>query len=216
MNRYILLSVLLFSSFISTAQSWKTFEFESGDILFQDLDCGPFCDAIKTVAPVINERRYSHVGLVYVVRDSVYIIEAWDNDVHILPLEKFMARQAAGNGEPKVTIGRVSAEYQSLGSRAVGFALEQRAKLLDDDMIYDNGKYYSAELIYDSYKAANHGKAVFEMGIFNFNNPRTAKTLPYWDTYFKQLKMKVPDGKAGLYPSSLANDEAIEIITSFF
>jgi hypothetical protein len=216
MNRYILLSILFFSSLISTAQSWKTFKFESGDILFQDLDCGPFCDAIKTVSPAINERRYSHTGLVYVVQDSVYVIEAWDKDVHILPLYKFMERQLTGNGEPKVTLGRVSSDYQFLAGRAVGFALEQRAKPVDDELTYDNGKYYSAELVFDAYKAAHHGKALFEMGTLNFYDPRTARTLPFWDSYFKELNKKVPEGKPGLYPASLALDDNIEIITSFY
>lgn len=216
MRRFLLLFSLLFNSIISYSQSWTDFRFESGDLLFQDMDCGELCDAIKTVTPTSHERHPSHVGLAYVVKDSVWVIEAWGDNVHLIPIRQFLFRGEGEQGTPKVMVGRVPAEYQNLAGRAVGFALEQRGKPYDKTFEYDNGKYYAAELIFDAYKAANRGKALFDTHEMSFSDPKNWKIHPFWKAYFEELKVKVPEGKTGFNAAALANDDNVEIVTSFY
>ena len=47
----------------------EEFAFKSGYLLFQDLDCGELCDAIKWVTKGVNGKEFSHLGLVYIPGD---------------------------------------------------------------------------------------------------------------------------------------------------
>src|ERR1035437_368303 len=49
---------------------------QAGDILFMDMDCGSFCQAIKKVTYGIDGTHPSHVGVVYINNHEVYVIEA--------------------------------------------------------------------------------------------------------------------------------------------
>ena len=51
------------------ANQLKTFDYtqfklKSGDILFQDSDCGPFCESIEKVTSGIQGSKFSHVGMI--------------------------------------------------------------------------------------------------------------------------------------------------------
>ncbi len=217
MKTYILfIAFILLGSIFVSAQDWKGYKFESGDILFQDVDCGALCDAIEMAGPARSDKRFSHVGIAYVVQDAIWVIEAYKDNVHLVMLDSFMKRQTTVNGNPKVMVGRLSAEYQNLAGRAVGFALEQRGRAYDNTYTYDNGIYYASELVFDAYKAANGGLALLELTTANFNDPKTNKLLPFWEEHFKGLQMKVPDGATVFTPGGIANDENVEIITSFY
>jgi hypothetical protein len=37
---------------------------KEGDLLFQDLDSSPLCDAIELVTPGYNDANFSHIGLI--------------------------------------------------------------------------------------------------------------------------------------------------------
>lgn len=47
-----------------------------GDLLFQDLDCGPLCDAIEAVTEGAGGRDFSHVGIVAAFGDTLAVVEA--------------------------------------------------------------------------------------------------------------------------------------------
>lgn len=198
------------------AQPWKNFKYQSGDIVFQDLDCGDLCNAIEAVTPALNNKHFSHAGLVYVAADSVYIIEAIGANVHLTPLHTFLYRQLDTNGNPKVAVGRLKKSYQKLIARALGFALEQRGKPYDDVFKYNNGKYYCTELIYDAYKEANNGEPFFHLYPMTFKDPKTGKTFPAWKAYYKNLHTKIPEGKQGCNPGSIALSHNLQIVSIFY
>lgn len=208
--------ILLFYSFTSSAQNWKKFKYESGDLLFQEYDCGEICDALRKVGSPLNGKLYTHVGLAYVVGDSVYVIEAIDKDVHITPLYRFMARSVDERGRSKVTVARVTATYQNLAGRAVGFALEKRGIPYDHDYTYDNGKYFSSELIFDAYKTAHNGKALFDSESMSFRDPATGKLNSIWENYYREIGVGIPEGKSAPSPVQIASDENVEVVESFY
>jgi hypothetical protein len=212
-------ALLILLTFISAnvyAQSWKEFQYQNGDLLFQDLDCGELCDAIEAVTPAIDNRHFSHVALVYKPGDSVYVIEAIGKDVHITPIDKFLMRQLDAQQQPKVVVGRLKKGYQKLNSRAVGFALKQLNKPYDDNFIYDNGKYYCSELIHDAYKEANDGISFFNLYPMTFKDPKSGNTFKAWKKYFKELDQKIPEGKQGCNPGSIAMSSSVDIVTAFY
>lgn len=210
-----LLFVLLCGSMVQ-AQPWANFKYKSGDLLFQDLDCGGLCDAIESVTPDVNGKHFSHVGLTYVVGDSVYVIEAIGKDVHLTPLQTFMMRETDAGNNPKVIVGRLRPAYVHLNARAVGFALQQRGKPYDDAFVYNNGRYYCSELIYDAYKEANNSEPFFNLYPMTFKDPKTGHNVKAWNEYFKKLHTGIPEGKPGCNPGSIAVNSNVDIVTSFY
>ena len=66
---------------------------ESGDLLFQDLDCGPLCDAIEEVTTGYDGANFSHVGIATLDDNgSVVVIEAVSSGVSWLYLRRYSAR----------------------------------------------------------------------------------------------------------------------------
>ena len=214
--KYILLAIATLLSFTSKSQTWKDFQYQNGDLLFQDLDCGPLCEAIEAVTPGLDNRHFSHVGIVYKPGDSVYVIEAYGKDVHITSINQFLERQLDEKQQPKVVVGRIKTAYQKLNPRAVGFALKQINKPYDDNFVSDNGKYYCSELVFEAYKDANNGFPFFNTYPMSFKDPKSKKTLTVWKQYFKALDQKIPEGKSGSSPGTIATNDNVEIVAAFY
>ena len=50
------------------------FVLQPGDLLFQDLDCGPFCDAIEKATKGYQGTNLSHVGVVALDENNIVVI----------------------------------------------------------------------------------------------------------------------------------------------
>jgi hypothetical protein len=195
---------VLFSCFtlVLHAQNYKT-----GDLLFQDLDCGDICDAIEAVTQGYHDQKFSHIGLVYVQNDSVYIIEAIGTTVHLSHITGFLERS-----DNPVVHGRLKPEYQKLIPDAIQFALKQQGNPYDDTFLYNNGKYYCSELIYDAFAFANNGKPFFQLEPMTFKKPGSQDYFPVWVAYYQKLNMAIPENKPGINPGGISRSEKIDIL----
>ena len=74
----------------------STPEFQVGDILFQDLDCGPPCEAIEAVTSGYNGAQLSHNGIITEIKgdkfSQIFLVEAIGERVVKTPLDKFLER----------------------------------------------------------------------------------------------------------------------------
>lgn len=196
------LAFLLFFTFgIAQAQ------YQSGDLVFQNLDCGGLCDAIEAVTEGYNHQSFSHIGLIVIQNDSTYVLEAIGKNVHLTPIAEFKKRSP----HPLVH-ARLKLQYQPLITMAISFALNQQGVAYDDVFLYDNGKYYCSELIYDAFLFANNNKPFFSLEPMTFKQPNTQTFFPVWVTYYKQLGMDIPEGKPGINPGGISRSKQIEFI----
>ena len=83
-NKTLLLFFLLFQFSFSQNVKLKT-----GDILFQSMNCGPLCEAINEVTEGYQGKDFSHLGMVYIKNDSIFVIEAAGKAVKVTPYETF-------------------------------------------------------------------------------------------------------------------------------
>jgi hypothetical protein len=183
-------------------------DLKNGDLLFQDLDCGPLCDAIEQVTISYGKRHFSHLGMVYVKHDSIFVLEAIGNSVRLTPLAAFRARTT----HPMLA-ARVKAHYKSLVPKAISFAEHQLGVPYDDAYLYDNGKYYCSELIYDAFKAAQNGKDFFVLQPMTFKQPGTQSFFPAWITYYRNLKIPIPEGMPGINPGGISMSPLLDILS---
>jgi hypothetical protein len=217
----LLISFLFFSFTITVIAQEnlgnpKTFEYKSGDILFQDLDCGDLCTAIETVTEGVDGKSFSHLGLVHVYNDSVVVIEAIGKSVQVTPIQVFVNRNSDDKGNPKIVVARLNSEYAKLNTKALEFAVAQLGAPYDDAFLYDNGSYYCSELIYDAYKSANGNQPFFELTPMTFKDPATAEMFPVWVEYYENLKMSIPEGELGCNPGGISRSEKLQVVTSFY
>jgi hypothetical protein len=196
----ILCSISLFSQ--------KQLTLKSGDIIFQSMNCGPLCDAINQVTEGYKGHDFSHLGLVYIQNDSIYIIEAAGNAVQLTPFDKFKSY----TNEP-MFVGRLKRKFRKHIPEAITFSLEQIGVPYDEAYLYDNGSYYCSELIYDAFLKASK-KPFFKLQPMTFKEPNSNEYFKVWQEYYDNLKIKIPEGELGCNPGGISMSNKLKIIGS--
>lgn len=184
----------------------QTIPLKTGDILFQSMNCGPLCEAINEVTEGYQGKDFSHLGLVYIKNDSVFVIEASGKAVKITPLETFKSYTTE-----EMVVGRLKRGYQKYIPDAIAFALQQIGVPYDDEYLYNNGKYYCSELLYDAFLYA-YKKPLFELYPMTFKSPTSHTYFEVWVAYYANLKMEVPEGQPGCNPGGISTSNKLKII----
>ena len=198
-----------------------------GDLLFQDLDCGPLCDAIEATTRGVAGARLSHVAMVSAVRGRhVDVLEAYSDGVARVPLERFLGRSHDRAGHPKVLVGRLVPRFRA----SIPAALQRGLRLLgmpyDRHFLMNNGAYYCSELIYEIFAQARAGGPLFALAPMTFRLPVGGATGPasasvpvpkgtpagVWARYFHRLGDAIPEGKPGINPGALSRHPALRIV----
>jgi hypothetical protein len=203
----ILLVVLLFSIGLGNSTSGQVKPaLQTGDLLFLDLDCGPLCEAIESVTVSYGDQHFSHIGLVYLNHDSVFVLEAIGASVKLTWLPIFLKYS-----KKPAHWGRLTSEFQPLLPKAIQFAKSKLGLPYDSQFLMNNGKYYCSELIYEAFDFAN-GKPVFGLQPMTFKMPGTNHFDPAWVAYFQNLGMEIPEGKPGCNPGGISLWEGIKMM----
>lgn len=185
---------------------------ESGDFLFQDLNCGSMCDGIDSVTSGYANTYVSHVGMI-VNTNPPEVIEAVSNGVEITPLAKFLQRSLDSESKPRVMVGRLKPAYKKLIPDAIIIAREQIGKPYNSSFIPAKGKaFYCSELFDYSFRPVNNNQPFFHSAPMNFTDGKSSKILPLWQDYYKPLHIKAPQGVAGTNPGAMSRESMIEII----
>ena len=188
---------------------------KTGDLVFQDLDCGDLCTAIEKVTTGVYGSHLSHVGIVSVENDTVYIYEAIGPGVIKTPFPVFLKRSQDKKGYPKVLVGRLMAEDLTYIPKAIKKCKSLLGKPYDDGFDLQNEKYYCSELVYFAFSDASD-KPLFSLNSMTFKDPETGKTFPAWEEYFKKLEIPIPEGKPGLNPGAISRSSKIVIVYRYY
>lgn len=198
---FIILCAILFSCN-------QKFQLKEGDLLFQDLDSSPLCDAIELVTPGYNDANFSHIGLIVSENDTLKVLEAIQPKVVLTTIERFLNRSFDKNNMPKVIVGRLKNEYSHSIKNAIAFSKAKLEKEYDDVFLINNEKYYCSELIYEAFLS----DSIFELQPMTFLHPETNETLDSWKDYYKKLRVEIPQNKLGINPGVMSLSEKIEMV----
>ena len=207
------------------------FELQIGDILFQDLDSSPLCDAIELVTTGYNNYNFSHIGIIteggipfasnadsrfeekyfYNIEDDFRVLEAIPNKVTTTQLDSFLNRSFDKNNNPKVIVGRLKKEYQYLIDDAIKFLKTKIGVKYDDYFILDNKQYYCSELIFEAFEESK----IFDLKPMTFIDPKTKKTMKLWRDYYKDLEAEIPEGEPGINPGIMSLSNKIDIVHKY-
>jgi len=187
-------------------------DLQEGDLLFQDLNCGDLCNAIKAVTEGVNGKDFSHCAIVVNMKDTLKVVEAIGDKVQINSLSNFFARSGDTPNIKNITIARVKHQFEPLINNAVNFAKQQVGKPYDDEFLLDNGKWYCSELLFQAFKEANNKQAFFDLEPMTFKDPKTKAFFPAWVDYYTQLDKEIPEGEQGINPGLISRSDKIQII----
>lgn len=193
----------------------SNFQLKTGDLLFQDLDCGSFCDAIEKVTQGVDGYSFSHVGIVLAENGKTWVLEAGGRGVVKTPLDSFMNRSKDVAGHAKVVAGRIKKPYRYVIPQAILKAENLLGKPYDDYFDISNDRYYCSELAYYAFRDSA-GKPLFELNPMTFTDPDTRKTFPAWERYFEDLHVPIPEGKPGLNPGGISRSPVVEIVKKYY
>jgi len=212
---YLMVFMLLVILLPARAQQ-RGYQPQVGDLLFQDLDCGPLCEAIETVTTGYRGAHLSHVGILdRNDRGEWVVLEAISPRVKATPLDSFLARSPDERGKPKVLAGRMKKPYRHLIPEALQKVRQHMGKPYDPVYKLEDGRYYCSELLYEAFKAANNQQPVFSLAPMTFKDPKTGRIFPAWQEYFRKMNQMVPQGKPGLNPGGMSQSEKIKIVHHF-
>ena len=210
------ISVAVFGCSQTNFREDSSFALRPGDLLFQDLDCGPLCDAIEKVTTGFQGANFSHVGVV--ARDdggNSVVIEAVSSGVEVTPLQTFLDRSFDARHRPKVVVGHLKKPYRHLIPSALKKALALKGKPYDKVFAIDNKAYYCSELIYEIFLRANDNSPVFVLQPMTFKNPDTGETLAAWEEYFSELGVSIPEGQPGINPGGISRSPVLAIVHKY-
>ena len=211
-NTSILIVIIFLLSSCTTSLEDGDFELKEGDLLFQDSDCGPFCEAIEKVTFGYKGAKFSHIGMLIKDKDGLKVMEAISAGVVLTPIDSFLNRSFDQEKNPKVMVGRLKPRNQVLIPRAIDFVYRKMTKEYDDLFDMENDKYYCSELIYDAFKSANNNIPIFALKPMTFKDPETNLTFPIWEKYFEDLNSPIPEGALGINPGGISTSKFIEIV----
>lgn len=203
-----------------TTKPADVFTPKEGDLLFQDLDGGPLCDAIEQVTVGYDDTNLSHVGLVAAdPNQGLVVIEAVSAGVVATPLPKFLARSLDDRHRPKVLVGRLNPAAVPASAALIRRAIAQARALegcpYDKLFVPGNDSYYCSELIYEVFRRANDGRPVFPLASMTFSKPGTDKPLDAWATYFARRGAPIPEGVPGINPGGISRATVLTIIHEY-
>tara|TARA_R110000823_G_scaffold43121_14_gene112524 strand:- start:619 stop:1239 length:621 start_codon:yes stop_codon:yes gene_type:complete len=183
----------------------KKINLKEGDIIFQSMNCD-LCKAINAVTEGFDGKDFSHLGLIHIQNDSIYVIEAAGRNVRLTPLEVFKTYTSE-----TMYIGRLKRKYRKYIPKAIRFSLEQLGVPYDEAYLYNNGSYYCSELIYDAFLSA-YEKPFFELTPMTFKEPISNQYFQVWIDYYENLKIEIPEGELGCNPGGISTSNKLKII----
>lgn len=199
------LKIIVFFLISTSVFAQTTVKLKEGDIIFQSMNCD-LCKAINAVTEGFDGHDFSHLGMVHIQNDSIYVIEAAGKSVQLTPLEIFKTYTTE-----TMYVGRLKRKYKKYIPKAVAFSLSQIGVPYDEAYIYNNGSYYCSELIYDAFLAA-YTKPFFELTPMTFKEPNSDAYFQVWLDYYKNLNVKIPEGELGCNPGGISTSNKLKII----
>jgi len=227
-NWIILLSLFCIACGNNVTKENSDFQLKVGDILFQDLDSSPLCDAIELVTPGYKNGNFSHVGIIieggipfctnsdsrfeekyfYNLNEDFKVLEALPGGVQITSIDSFLNRSYDINKNPKVIVGRLKLKYQYTLKDAIPFLKSKIGIGYDEVFLLNNEKYYCSELIYEAFEK----DSIFRLQPMTFLHPETKDTLSIWKEYYSNLRVEIPQNKLGINPGIMSLSDKIEIV----
>ena len=193
--------IVLFSVALTTVgQSVK--DLREGDLLFC---CTDTANAITAVTSGVEDLPIDHVAVFHRIGGEEgipYVIEAIKPAVRLTPIDIFLCNN------PHVVVGRVKVDFDL--PQSVRRCLAMVGKPYDDLYLPGDSAIYCSELVQLNFRSVSN-QPVFEPVPMSFHD-ETGRVTDYWQDFYAQRGMTVPEGAPGTNPGELSRRQEVNII----
>ena len=205
--RYLFVIFFLISSIPTSFAQQNRSMLKEGDLVFQDLDCGPLCDAIEAVTDGYQGRDFSHVAILVKMNKELRAVEAIGSHVKSTSLDSLFLRCP---DPKKYLIMRLTIANQFRIPLACKYAKTTLGKAYDDRFIYDNDSLYCSELIYNAFLNTSKTENLFYLQPMTYKDLKSGTYFPAWIEYYQDLHSFIPEGLQGINPGLLSRSPYLE------
>ena len=206
-TKQILKPILCFLLFLLIVSCSDSNAIKSGDLLFIAQDNGNLSEAINRVTQTEMATNYSHVAIIEIKSDTIWVWEAEPKfGARKILLNDFMSEQTAD-----VFHYRFKKEYSKNIEKVWALAETMKGKPYNFSYKLNDTSYYCSEFIYRLF-AQN---AIFELNPMTFINPETNNFDESWVKHYERLKIEIPEGEFGCNPNGLAASSKLDYIGKF-
>ncbi|WP_439183777.1 YiiX/YebB-like N1pC/P60 family cysteine hydrolase [Carboxylicivirga taeanensis] len=180
--------------------------YQSGDVLFRGYQNGSLSQAIDAVTQTDHNHHYTHMGLVEVADDTVWVWHAApDKGVCKELLVEFCLEET-----DSVVVGhyRIKGLTAESITQALVFANQQWGQPYNYSYILEDEGFYCSEFVYEAFAS----DSVFTLNPMTFVDPQTGDFHQGWKHHYQELGVAIPEGEPGCNPNGMAASERLEFI----
>ena len=199
--------LICFSCFLFLFSCSDKQKLQDGDLLFVAADTGNLSEAINRVTQTELATNYSHVAIIEIKLDTIWVWEAEPkHGTRKILLNNFMSEQNSD-----VFHYRLKKEYAENIEKAWILAENMKEKPYNFSYQLNDTSYYCSEFIYRLFVQ----DAIFELNPMTFINPETGSFDDGWIAHYEKLGIAIPEGELGCNPNGLAASSKLNYIGKF-
>ena len=196
-----MLAILCISSMGQSNQ-----KLQNGDLLFRETISAKLSKAIDEVTQTDKQTHFSHIGIVVLKNDSVFVLHASPvGGTCRISLNEFSNPEG---DSVRVVVYRLKKDYRSSIPNAIEKAYSMLGKPYNFSYILSDDSHYCSEFIYRAFEA----DSIFKLNPMTFKNPATGEFSPTWLDYYKKQGVIIPEGQPGCNPNGMAASDKLERI----
>lgn len=178
---------------------------QNGDLLFVESSTENLSGAISRVTKNDAQISFDHVALIETDGKKIEVLDTTPEMGSIKrPISNFIAR----NKNKRIVLYRLKNKYKNTIPAAISKANQMLGKPYNISYILNESSYYCSDFIERSFRDAH----IFELKPMTFINPKTQQTDLYWQKFYSELNLVVPEGKLGCNPNGLSKSNKIQKI----
>lgn len=195
-----------FILFLGCKNSYSS-RLENGDLVFVTAKSNGLSGAINNVTQKTENASFDHVGIVEKEGKDIFVLHAAPKGgSQKQKLNDFLKEQK--NDGQKVVLYRLKPEFKTGIPEAIKRANSMLGKPYNFNYILDENSYYCSDFV----ERAFRNEHIFTLEPMSFLDPKTGKTNIFWEKFYSDKNLKVPEGEPGCNPNGLAASVKIERI----
>jgi len=177
---------------------------QTGDLLFRGGIPGKLSEAIDKVTQTRNETHFSHVGLVEITANKVFVLHASSKEGTCrVSLQEFLQQKG---DSVKFAVFRLKSQWQKTIPKAIDRAKKMLDKPYNFSYKLSDTAHYCSEFVYQAFVT----DSIFELKPMTFKDSRTDDFLPTWVEYYNKLNFNIPEGLPGCNPNVMAASDKLK------
>lgn len=183
------------------------FELKTGDLLFRGKTPSSLSTAIDDVTQTQEGKHFTHMGIVEMMDDQVFVIHAEGRSgVAREPLKDFMTEREGDS--LYVEAYRLKSKWNDGVPEAIERASEAIGEPYNYTYIIEDSGYYCSELVWYAFAP----DSVFTLEPMTFKDPATGEFHIGWREHYNKLEVDIPEGLPGCNPNGMAASERLELL----